>query len=226
MNSSDGFPGLDFICYTWIHGIASYLWIEIIFYGPVIWFALYKVNTDVFGDIPTETEALRKHRRLQLISTMAIAIIIYGVGIHVTDVVEVFSREHENIADGKVYELVYFLDEGLSHYVQFFPFFFVMGWFLIYDRPGRTAYPTLALFFGVAHGMERTIGIIEGEKWFLGPAAFVWMAFAAWLRWRRVGPIGDHGVLLQARCSILPDRARLPGPVLSCGSTRSRRLQA
>ena len=37
-------PGLDFICYTWIHGIASYLWIEIIFYGPVIWFALYEVK--------------------------------------------------------------------------------------------------------------------------------------------------------------------------------------
>ena len=83
---------------------------------------------------------------------------------------------------------MYFLDEGLSHYLQFFPFFFVMGWFLIHDRRGRTGYSSLAVFFGVAHGVERAVGIIEGEKWFLGPAALVWMAVAGWLRWRRVGP--------------------------------------
>ncbi|MDA1349436.1 MAG: hypothetical protein O3A47_11335 [Chloroflexi bacterium] len=142
----------------------------------------------MFGDVPSEPEALRRHRRAKLTSTMAIAFVLYGVGVHVTDAIEVFSREHEGITDGSVYDLVYFLDEGLSHYFQFFPFFFVMGWFLIYDRPGRTAYPYLAIFFGVAHGVERTVGIIEGEKWFLGPAAFAWMAFAAWLRWRRVGP--------------------------------------
>ncbi|MCH8200436.1 MAG: hypothetical protein IIB85_00780, partial [Chloroflexi bacterium] len=57
--------GLEFIGYTWIHGIPTYLWVEIIFYGPVIWLALYQVNTDVFGDVPTDPEALKKHRRLQ-----------------------------------------------------------------------------------------------------------------------------------------------------------------
>ena len=180
--------GLEFISYTWIHGIPTYLWIEIIVYGPLIWLALHQVNTDVFGDVPSEPGALRKHRRLQFVGEIAIAILVYGIGIHVTDAIEVLSREREQITEGAVYDLVYFLDEGLSHYVQFFPFFFVMGWFLIYDRRGRTAYPTVALFLGVAHGVERGVGIIEGEKWFLGPAVVVWMAMAAWLRWRRVRP--------------------------------------
>jgi hypothetical protein len=179
--------GLEFISYTWIHGIPTYLWLEIFFYGPIIWLALTQVNADVFGDVPTDPQALRKHRRLQFAATFAIAILIYGIGIHVTDTIEVLSRQREHITDGAVYELVYFLDEGLSHYIQFFPLFFVMGWFLIYDRVGRTANPSMALFLGAVHGIERGVGIIEGEKWFLGPAVIVWMALAAWLRWRRVG---------------------------------------
>lgn len=178
--------GLEFISYTWIHGIPTYLWIEIIFYGPIIWLALTQVNADVFGDVPTEPRALRRHRRLQFAATFAIAILIYGIGIHVTDTLSVLS-EREHMTEGEVYELIYFLDEGLSHYVQFFPLFFVMGWFVIYDRPGRTANPSLGLFLGAVHGIERGVGIIEGEKWFLGPAVIVWMALAAWLRWRRVG---------------------------------------
>ncbi len=179
--------GLEFIGYTWIHGIPTYLWVEIIFYGPVIWLALYQVNTDVFGDLPTDPEALKKHRRLQFIGTAAIALILYGIGIHVTDAIEVLSREREGITEGPVYDLVYFFDEGLSHYIQFFPLFFVMGWFLIFDRPGRTGAAYFALFLGVAHGVERAVGIIEGEKWFLGPAVMAWMGTAAWIRWRRVG---------------------------------------
>jgi hypothetical protein len=178
--------GLEFISYTWIYGIPTYLWLEIIFYGPVIWLALTQVNADVFGDVPTEPEALRRHRRLQFAATFAIAVLIYGIGIHVTDTLSVLS-EREDMTEGAVYELIYFLDEGLSHYIQFFPLFFVMGWFLIYDRPGRTAYPSIALFLGAVHGIERGVGIIEGEKWFLGPAVIAWMALAAWLRWRRVG---------------------------------------
>lgn len=178
--------GLEFISYTWIHRIPTYLWVEIIFYGPIIWLALTQVNADVFGDVPTEPGALRRHGRLQFAATFAIAILIYGIGIHVTDTLSVLS-EREHMTEGEVYELIYFLDEGLSHYVQFFPLFFVMGWFVIYDRPGRTSNPSIGLFLGAVHGIERGVGIIEGEKWFLGPAVIAWMALAAWLRWRRVG---------------------------------------
>ncbi len=85
--SLGGILGLEFIPYTWLYEIPTYLWVEIIFYGPLIWLALHQVNTDVFGDVPTEPEALKKHRRLQFIGTVSIAIILYGVGIHVTDTI-------------------------------------------------------------------------------------------------------------------------------------------
>ena len=199
--------GLEFISYTWIHGIPTYLWLEIIFYGPIIWLALTQVNADVFGDVPTEPEALRKHRRLQFAGTMAIAILLYGIGVHVTDTIEVLSRTREHITEGAVYDLVYFLDEGFSHYIQFFALFFVMGWFLIFDRLGRTAHPSIALFLGAVHGIERGVGIIEGEKWFLGPAVLVWMSTAAWLRWRRVGSAASSEFFFRhaiAFCLTLP----------------------
>ena len=198
--------GLKFISYTWIHGIPTYLWLEIILYGPIIWLALTQVNADVFGDVPAEPAALRKHRRLQFAATFAIAILIYGIGIHVTDTLSVLS-EREHMTQGEVYELIYFLDEGLSHYVQFFPLFFVMGWFVIYDRPGRTANPSIGLFLGAVHGIERGVGIIEGEKWFLGPPVIAWMALAAWLRWRRVGPVASSEFFFRhavAFCLTLP----------------------
>src|SRR5574341_208979 len=198
--------GLEFISYTWIHGIPTYLWLEITFYGPVIWLALTQVNADVFGDVPAAAAALRRHRRQQFIATFAIAILIYGIGVHVTDTISVLG-EHEGTTDGPVYDLGYFLDEGLSHYIQFVALFFVMGWFLIYDRPGRTGYPYVALFLGVAHGIERSIGIIEGEKWFLGPVVIAWMAVAAYLRWRRVGSAVTSEFFFRhavAFCAILP----------------------
>ncbi len=116
------------------------------------------------------------------------AVFIYGVGVHVADTVEVLSRQREGITDGAVYELVHFLDEGVSHYIQFVSLVFVLGWFVSFDRRGRTAHPTAALCLGVAHGLERSTGIIEGEKWFIGPAVIAWMVAAVWLRWRRVGP--------------------------------------
>lgn len=178
---------IDSVCYTWYQNIPSYLWVELIFYGSVMWFALHQVSTDVFGDVPTEPHALKIHRRRHFIAEAAIAVFFYGVGVHVADTIEVLSREREGITDGAVYELVRFLDEGVSHYIQFTSLFFVLGWFLIFDRAGRTGFASVAIFLGAAHGVERALGIIEGEKWFGGPAVIVWLLFAAWLRTRRVG---------------------------------------
>lgn len=177
----------DPVCDTWFRGIAGYLWVELVFYGPVMWFALHQISSDVFGDVPTEARALQLHRRRHLVAEAAIAVLFYGIGVHVADTVEVFSRLSEGVTDGPIYELVYFIDEGVSHYIQFVSLIFVLGWIVIFDRRGRTAHSSLALFLGTAHGLERSVGIIEGEKWFIGPAVMAWMAAAVVLRWRRVG---------------------------------------
>lgn len=180
--------GIDELCHSWIRGIPSYLWVEIILYGPVVWFALHMVKTDVFREPSAVVTSRRVQRRVELIATTAIAMWLYGVGIHAADIIEVVSRERAQITDGTVYDVAYFLDEGLSHYVQFVSLFFVIGLFVIFDRTGRTEGRRLALLLGVAHGVERGLGIIEGEKWFLAPLVIVWMAVALSVRRRRVGP--------------------------------------
>ncbi len=179
--------GVDALCTPSYRSIPVYLWVELVFYGPVMWLALYHVSADVFGDVPTDPRARHTHRRHQFIATAAIALFLYGVGVHVADTVEVFSREQAGITDGAVYDLIYFLDEGVSHYIQFVALVFVLGWFVMWDRKDRTDHPSLALFLGVAHGVERGVGIVEGEKWFIGPAVVVWMAVAVWVRRRSVG---------------------------------------
>jgi hypothetical protein len=184
--------GFEAICFTWIRGISTNHWIEIIVYCPLLWLGLHMVNNDVFGNVPTRAEALRRHRRSYLVSEFAIALVLYGTGVHIANVIEIFSRERAGLEDGSVYDLVYFLDEGISHYLQFVPLFFVIGWWIINDRPGRTEHSWIALFFGVGHGIERAIGIIEGGKWFLGPPTVAWIALAALIRWKRVGSRARH----------------------------------
>lgn len=179
--------GSDALCHTWIRDVPIYLWVELIAYGPVMWFALHQVVADVFGDVPVEPMALRRHRRTKFAATAGIAMFLYGVGVHAADTIEVFSRERVGVTDGPVYDLVYFFDEGVSHYIQFVSLFFVIGWIVLHDRPARTSHATLALFLGAAHGVERGLGTTEGEKWYLTPAVIAWVVAAALLRRRRVG---------------------------------------
>lgn len=179
--------GVDWFRTTLIDRIPVYLWVELLLYGPIMWLALTRLNTAVFAELPLGGHARRTRQRQRFVGYAACAGFLYGVGIHAADIVEVYSREHAGIAEGDVYELVYYLDEGLSHYVQFVSLFFLLGWFVLWDRPGRSTIHRLVLVLGAAHGVERSLGVVEGEKWFLGPAMAAWLLVAAWVRWRRVG---------------------------------------
>ena len=172
-----GVLGVEWLGGTMIRGISTNHWIEIVIYCPLLWLALHQVNESVFGP-----DRGRRH----LIGEFAIALVIYGTGVHIANVIEIYSREQRGIDEGDVYSLVYFIDEGLSHYLQFIPLFFVIGWFVINDRPRVGAYPAVALFLGAGHGVERAIGIIEGGKWFFGAPTVVWIGAAAWIRGRRM----------------------------------------
>jgi hypothetical protein len=140
--------GIDFLGSTWVRGISIDHWIEIVIYCPLLWLALHQVNADVFGDLPADPEESQVQRRRQLIGEFAIALVIYGTGVHIANAIEIFAREHQGIETGEIYDLVYFIDEGMSHYLQFVPLFFVIGWFL-------------------------------------GPPTVMWLALAAFVRWRR-----------------------------------------
>jgi len=176
-----GVLGMESLGGTMIHGISTNHWIEIIIYCPLLWLALHQVNENVFAN---------DRGRRRLLGDFAIALVIYGTGVHIANVIEIYSREQRGIHEGDVYNLVYFLDEGFSHYLQFVPLFFVIGWFVINDRPRLGVYPTVAVFLGVGHGVERAVGIIEGGKWFLGAPTVVWLGATAWIRRRRLQRLG------------------------------------
>ncbi len=179
--------GTDALCLTWIHGIPIHLWFELAVYGPLIWLALTRINGDVFsGPAPDEHELVQGRRRA-FVGTAAAAMYLFGVGIHSMDLIEVARAEKGAYVDPDLFSATYFLDEGLSHYVQFVSLFFLLGWFVIFDRPRLGVRPSLAVFLGVAHGVERALGVIEGEKAYLGPVIIVWLAIAALVRGRRLG---------------------------------------
>ena len=185
-----GVLGIEWLGGTLIHGISTNHWIEIIVYCPLLWLALHQINEDVFDVEFGSALDRRANARRRLIGDFAIVLVIYGTGVHIANVIEIYSREQRGIEQGDVYNLVYFLDEGFSHYLQFVPLFFVIGWFVIHDRPRLEVYPTVALFLGAGHGVERAIGIIEGGKWFLGAPTVVWLGAAAWIRRCRLRRLG------------------------------------
>lgn len=185
-----GVLGMEWLGGTLIHGISTNHWIEIIIYCPLLWLALHQINENVFDVERGSALARRATARRRLIGDFAIALVIYGTGVHIANVIEIYSREQRGIEQGDVYNLVYFLDEGFSHYLQFVPLFFVIGWFVIHDRPRLDVYPTVALFLGAGHGVERAVGIIEGGKWFLGAPTVIWLGAAAWIRRRRLRRLG------------------------------------
>lgn len=183
---SDGL-GCALLCEPRIRGIDMNHWIEIVLYCPLLWLALHQVNAAVFAAEPAEEPARSRHRRRALIGEGAIALVLYGTGLHIANVIELYSRQTEGVSQGGTYQLVYFLDEGLSHYVQFVPLFFVLGWFVLHDRPGRSRHQRVALLIGVGHGVERAIGLVEGGKWALAIPAVLWLGLCVALRARRLG---------------------------------------
>jgi hypothetical protein len=185
-----GVLGYEALGGTLIRGISTNHWIEIIVYCPLLWLALHQINESVFDVERTTAGAWRANAHRRLIGEFSIALVIYGTGVHIANVIEIYSREQRGIEQGDVYNLVYFLDEGFSHYLQFVPLFFVIGWFVIHDGPRLGVYPTVALFLGAGHGVERAIGIIEGGKWFLGAPTVIWLGTAALIRRRRLHRLG------------------------------------
>jgi len=155
--------GFEFICYTVIHGITSNHWFETLIYAPLMWYAVTQINETVF--FPTEDTVYDPKRlRRKRIGQFFCAIYLYGMGVHITNTLEIYSREQLGIIEGPLYDQIYWLDEHVSHWIQFGAFFLIMGWFIAWDRLDRIHGSYIALFTGIAHGLERGIGVIEGNS--------------------------------------------------------------
>eukprot|EP00494_Astrolonche_serrata_P002947 UN02953 len=92
-----------------------------------MWLCFYWLSEIVF---PPETHTGWPY----FISNLAMAIFVYGTGLHVMNTAEICAREHAHIDetdDPKIrdlYNMIWNIDENLSHNIQFYPFsFFWVG---------------------------------------------------------------------------------------------------
>ncbi|MFK7808421.1 MAG: hypothetical protein AB8F74_11520 [Saprospiraceae bacterium] len=176
--------GFEFICHTLIHGVTSNHWFEQLVYAPFLWYAFYRIICITFG--PGENEVLGpKVRKLKTAAFFMLAMFIYGIGIHFTNTIEIYSRVYLGITDGALYDQVYWVDEQLSHWIQFFFFFLLFAWLIVHDRLDRTHGGYAAVFTGLLHGLERAIGVIEGDSPYIALVFGVWIVIACVIRWGR-----------------------------------------
>jgi hypothetical protein len=176
--------GYDWFCRTMIHGVTPNHWFEQLIYAPILWYALYRIISIIFG--PDKNEVLGpKVRRQKTIAFFMLAMYIYGIGIHFTNTIEIFSRTELGISSGPLYDQVYWVDEQLSHWIQFFFFFTLFSWIIIYDRLDRVHAGYIAVFTGLLHGLERAIGVIEGDSPHIALVLGGVILIACFIRWRR-----------------------------------------
>jgi hypothetical protein len=176
--------GFDFLCNTLIHGVTTNHWFEQLVYVPILWYAFYKIINIAFG--PGEFEVLGpKVRRLKTMAYFMLAMYIYGIGIHFANTIEIFARKYLNITQGELYEQIHWVDEQLSHWIQFFFFFLLFAWLIIQDRLDRTHGGYAAVFTGLLHGLERAIGVIEGDSPHVALIFGTWILIACFFRYRK-----------------------------------------
>lgn len=178
--------GYDWLCKTVVHGVTTNHWFEQLIYAPILWLAFYKIINIVFG--PGENEILgKKVRRLKTVAYFLLAMYIYGIGIHFINTVEIYARTELNIESGALYDQIYWIDEQFSHWVQFFFFFSLFAWLIIYDRLDRVHGGYAAIFTGLLHGLERAIGVIEGDSPFVALLLGAVILVACFIRWQNHG---------------------------------------
>ena len=96
-----------------------------------------------------------------------------------------WSRQNHGITTGPVYEQIWWIDEQLSHLVQFVAFFLLMAWFIAQDRLDRTHSKNIAIISGVLHGIDRGVGVVEGDSSSLGFFLMGTIMLACAYRWYR-----------------------------------------
>jgi hypothetical protein len=178
--------GYDWLCHTMVHGVTTNHWFEQLIYAPILWYALYKIIDITFG--PLDNEVLGpKVRKLKTAAFFMLAMYIYGIGIHFTNTIEIYSRVELGIESGPLYEQVYWVDEQLSHWIQFSFFFALFAWLIVFDRLDRVHGGYIAIFTGLLHGLERAIGVIEGDSPYIALVLGGVILVACFFRWRRHG---------------------------------------
>jgi hypothetical protein len=178
--------GFDWICNTLIYGVTTNHWFEHLVYVPILWYVFYRLVLIVFG--PHEGEVLGiAVRRAKFFALFLATMYVYATGIHFVNTLEILSRKYLNISSGDLYDQIYWLDELMSHWLQFFFYFLFFAWLIVYDRLDRVEGGKIAIFTGLLHGMERAIGVIEGDNPHSAVLFGTWILIACFIRWKNHG---------------------------------------
>lgn len=174
--------GYTWICNTMIHGVTTNHWFEQLVYVPLLWYVLYRIIVVVFGPHPNEI-LNQSIQRKKVFALFLATMYVYSAGIHFANTIEIYSRVELGITSGALYEQIFWIDEVLSHWLQFFFYFLFFAWIIIYDRLDRNDGGNIAIFIGLLHGLERAIGVIEGDNPYNALVFGSWILFACGIRW-------------------------------------------
>ena len=119
---------------------------------------------------------------------------IYGQGIHVTgNAINTYATEVNDYKDQMpkdLYDLIFFLDERLSHLILFVAVTGLIGCWYVWDQlalaPPLMPRPLLILIpMGVLYGVTKAYAVIEARMvWIIFPIVLVLMGMWLWY-WRR-----------------------------------------
>jgi len=176
--------GYTWICNTMVHGVTTNHWFEQLVYVPLLWYVFYRMIVVVFG--PHEGEILGKSVQTKKVLALFFATMYtYSQGIHFANTLEIYSRVYLDISSGSLYEQIFWIDEVFSHWVQFFFYFLFFAWLIVYDRLDRIDGSYVATFTGLLHGLERAVGVIEGDNPYSALVFGSWILIACVIRWRK-----------------------------------------
>ncbi len=150
--------------------------VDLVFTAPFFLVMLLYFNHRIFMG--------QKERKLYLVSLGLMGLALYGHAMHlVGNAINTYSTEiHHYLGQipPDTYEMIYFFDEDLGHWLLYTGLFGSLGVWMIADQQAKT----LAWFDwlpGGVLGLSYAISLIESSQAWMGVAAAVWLvACALW----------------------------------------------
>lgn len=163
----------------WRIRIVDYM--DLVFMAPFLLVMLLYFNHQVYYK--------KKERELYFISLGMLAVTMYGHAMHLTgNTINTYSTEIHQYLDQippDTYELIYFFDEDLGHWLLYTGLIGSLGLWMIADQRYQPAsWQDYAA--GGLLGVCYAIAIIESSQAFIGFAAAVWLIACALYRSRSV----------------------------------------
>ncbi len=136
--------------------------VDLVFIAPFYLFILLSIHAVIFSNQPG--------RWMQWLSFSCIGVYLYGHAMHLTgNAINTYSTEIRNYKDmlpTDTYELIYFFDEKLGHWLMFGAFFLLLGiWTIASNITGKS---WGAVGSGAVFGLTYAVFIIEGSQPWLG----------------------------------------------------------